>query len=563
MTDPVAAGGRHRWRRWRWPARVLAVAGSALALWLVLRRVDLAALGATFRTMRPWWYLLAHLVFGLGLLGSAIRWHLMLRLNPQAVVHASASVRMVFISQFFNTVFGGPSGGDLPKTAVYSKWFGVPASDVLAASVLDRLVASVGGLAFAVLAFATGAMAGGFQFLSRWQWRSPGAWLPWVIALAVAVLGGLLAWGAWRPESFVGRLLRTLRLSARRLVGSARRSGQAFACAVVTAVLFNLTQVLCLQAVSAESVPWLKLIWMFYLVTFVAALPITVAGTGLREGAAMVLLAQYGIPATTAVAGAMLTLSVHVSWALLGAFLLAREQRLRRGRTRRAAPETVSAVVPTLNEAAQLAETVECLRAIPEITEIVVADGGSSDGTPELAERLGCRVITTARGRGVQLKAGAEATTGEVILLVHADTWLARDAGASLLRCLRDPLVVGGGFWKRFRNPPWLMRGARPRCWLRLWWSGRVLGDQAMFVRRSALAAVGGVPSQPLMEEIELCRRLRREGRLVLAGAQVTASERRFTERGVLRTYWLMWRVSRAYRRGVPPEELARRYEQR
>jgi GT2 family glycosyltransferase len=82
-----------------------------------------------------------------------------------------------------------------------------------------------------------------------------------------------------------------------------------------------------------------------------------------------------------------------------------------------------------------------------------------------------------------------------------------------------------------------------------------------MFVRRSALDAVGGVPEQGLLEEVELCRKLRRRGRLVLAGATVTASERRFTKFGVARTYWRMWRVLRAYRRGVSPDELARRYE--
>jgi rSAM/selenodomain-associated transferase 2 len=540
---------------------LFAVGGSALALWLVLRRLDLGALGETFRTMRTRWYLAAHGAFSLALLGSAIRWHLMLRLNHEAVVHGAASVRMVFISQFFNTVLGGPSSGDIPKTALYSRWFGVPATDVLAASVLDRLVATAGGLIFAFAALSVGATVGAFSFVARWQWSLPGRWV-WMGALAILALGaGVIAWGWQRPGSFIGRSLRSLRNSAARLLTCPRRSWHAILCATLTAILFNVTQVCCLEAVSPQPVPWLKLFWMYHVVTIVAALPVTVAGTGLREGASMLLLAQYDVLATTAVAGAMLTLSVHLFWAAFGAFLLLREQRQRRGHKNHGTPRGISAVVPTWNEAAGIAVTLQHLHAVPEIREVIVVDGGSNDRTREVAEGLSCSVVTSPRGRGTQLRTGAGLARGDVILFVHADTWLPRDAGEALLRCLRDPLIVGGGFWKRFQNPPWTMRGARFRCWFRLWWNGSVLGDQALFVRRSALEAAGGVPEQPLMEEIELCRRLRRVGRLALAGATVTSSERRFRERGVLRTYWLMWRVSRAYRRGVPPEELARLYD--
>lgn len=548
-------------RRWRWPLRAAAAIGSVLAFWLVFRKLDLEALGTTFRSLRGGWYWAAHAVFGLGLLGSAIRWHLMLRLNHEAVVHGAASVRMVFISQFFNTAFGGPSAGDLPKTALYSRWFAVPAADVLAASVLDRLTASLGGLVFAVAALTIGWGSGAFDFLARWEWHSPGAWLGWSGLGALAGLAGLLIWGWKHPRSFLGRSLRSLRDSARRLVGSGRRSSQALLAAVLTAVLFNVTQVFCLQAVSADPVPWLKLLWMYHVITLVASLPVTVAGAGLREGTSMLLLGAYGIPPATAVAGAMLTLSVHLLWAGVGAILLVREQRLRRGGSR-ARPAGLSAVIPVLNEIEDLPETVQRLQAIPEIREIIVVDGGSDDGTPALAERMGCRVLRAPRGRGRQLATGAAAAVGEVIVFVHADTWLSRDAGAAILRCLRDPLVVGGGLWKRFRKPPLVMRGSRFRCWLRLWWSGRVLGDQALFVRRAVLEAVGGVPDQPLMEEIELCRRLRKVGRLTLAGAAVIASERRFRRYGVWRTYRRMWQVSRAYRRGVPPSELARRYDE-
>ena len=105
------------------------------------------------------------------------------------------------------------------------------------------------------------------------------------------------------------------------------------------------------------------------------------------------------------------------------------------------------------------------------------------------------------------------------------------------------------------------MLGSRFRCGLRLWIGNRILGDQAMFIRRDALEKIGGVPDMPLMEDVELCRRLRKAGRLVLANATVTTSARRFTKLGVVRTYLRMWSVMIRYWLGASPEELRRLYE--
>lgn len=551
-------------------ARVLAVLGSVAAIGLVFRRLDPGALGAVFSTMDWAWFLAAQGVFGLGLLGSAVRWHLMLRLNSAVVVHAAASVRMVFISQFFNTLFGGPSGGDVPKTAVYSRWYGVPAAEVLASSVLDRLSASAGGLLFVLVSLIAGWWSGAFGILAGGAFRVRGSWVAAAVLGGAAVVAVLLGVARRWPDSFAGRAVRSLGRSASWLLASKRRSGHALGCAVVTAFLFNFTQILCLRAVAGREIPVAQLLWLYQAVTMVASLPVTFAGAGLREGTAMVLLAPYGIPPATAVAGALLTLSIHITWAGVGAVLLWREQGRHRRRRAAAGPsappakaERVSVVVPVLNEAEALGFTVDRLRRVRGVEEIIVADGGSTDGTRELAARLGCVVVEAPRGRGHQLRAGAARARADVILLVHADTWLPPEAWEAVRHCLRDPLVVGGGFWKSFRDAPWMMRGSRFRCWLRLWWSGRVLGDQALFVRRSVLEAVGGVPPLPLMEEVELCRRLRSRGRLALAGARVTTSIRRFRTQGIWRTYWRMWRVSRGFRRGVDPAELVRWYEGR
>jgi rSAM/selenodomain-associated transferase 2 len=224
---------------------------------------------------------------------------------------------------------------------------------------------------------------------------------------------------------------------------------------------------------------------------------------------------------------------------------------------------SISAVIPTLNEAAELPLTVARLRSVPEICEIIVADGGSTDGTPELARSIECRIIAAPPGRGIQMHHGARMATGDVVLLLHADTWLVPASGIAISEALARPGAVAGGCYKVFRDPTWLMRGSRFRCWLRFQLARRFMGDQAMFVRRDILDRIGGVPEMVLMEEFELCRRLKTRGRLVLAKTVVSTSARRFRERGVLRTYLRMWRVTLQYYLGTPAEQLQRIYEQR
>jgi rSAM/selenodomain-associated transferase 2 len=223
---------------------------------------------------------------------------------------------------------------------------------------------------------------------------------------------------------------------------------------------------------------------------------------------------------------------------------------------------TISVVIPTLNEAGALGETLCRLRALPEVCEIIVADGGSDDATALAAAEYGCLFIAAPRGRGRQMRRGAACARGDVVMFVHADTWLPAEAGRAALACFDSRRIVGGGFWKEFRDPLPLMGGQRLKAWVRLAVGRRIMGDQAMFIRREVLEAIGGVPDVPLMEEFELCRALRQRGRLRLADATVTTSARRFHQRGVLRTYALMWSIMLRYYLGATPEELAERYRQ-
>jgi rSAM/selenodomain-associated transferase 2 len=196
----------------------------------------------------------------------------------------------------------------------------------------------------------------------------------------------------------------------------------------------------------------------------------------------------------------------------------------------------LSVVIPALDEAERIAAAVDSARAAD--VEVIVVDGGSSDDTAERAAAGGARVITAPRGRARQLDAGARASLGEALLFLHADTLLPAGYDAAVRRALRDPRVVGGAFRLRFdqatRALRWIERGARLRVAL----FGLPYGDQALFVRRATLAAIGGIPQVPVLEDLDLVRAMRRQGRLALLPLDAVTSARRYLARGPWRTAW-------------------------
>ncbi|GAA0582076.1 TIGR04283 family arsenosugar biosynthesis glycosyltransferase [Halomonas salifodinae] len=216
-------------------------------------------------------------------------------------------------------------------------------------------------------------------------------------------------------------------------------------------------------------------------------------------------------------------------------------------------------VIPVLDEAENLPGLLAALaeyRAAGD--EILVVDGGSRDAGPALARAAGGTLIESPRGRAAQMNAGAAVALAPRLLFLHADTRLPEGGRAALLAALAT------GDWGRFdvriegRHPllrwvAWLMN-RRSRL------TGIATGDQAIFVTRQAFDAVGGYPDQPLMEDIELSRRLKRRGRSRCLRLTVTTSGRRWERRGVCRTILLMWRLRLAYWLGASPEALARRY---
>lgn len=218
-------------------------------------------------------------------------------------------------------------------------------------------------------------------------------------------------------------------------------------------------------------------------------------------------------------------------------------------------------VIPALNEAANLSRLLPDLaRGCPGV-EIVVVDGGSRDDTAAVVARLpGPRLLESARGRAVQMNHGARAAGGDTLLFLHADSRLPDGAARAIEQALAEPGVVGGRFDVRFDNERPLFRviawfmNTRSRA------SGICTGDQAIFVRRADFEAVGGYPDIPLMEDIELSRRLKRRGRLRALRLRVTTSARKWEREGPLRTIGLMWALRFLHFCGVAPARLHRWY---
>lgn len=221
----------------------------------------------------------------------------------------------------------------------------------------------------------------------------------------------------------------------------------------------------------------------------------------------------------------------------------------------------LSIIIPVLNEARALPVLFDHLQPLArQGAEILVADGGSQDGSAVMAGVYGYRVIHASRGRAVQMNAAAAAATGDVLLFLHADTLLPEDSVSLIRQALTDPRVRWGRFDVRIAGAPWMLPVIAFFINVRSRLTGIATGDQAMFVRRQDFERIGGFPEQPLMEDIALSRRLLAEAPPACLRPPVTTSGRRWESRGVWRTIFLMWRLRWAYWRGVAPDILAREY---
>lgn len=218
--------------------------------------------------------------------------------------------------------------------------------------------------------------------------------------------------------------------------------------------------------------------------------------------------------------------------------------------------ESVSIVIPILNEADELSSLIDSLRPFASEAEIVFVDGGSEDTSAALVRAAGYRLITSAPGRARQMNAGSRATRGDILVFLHVDARLPTDAIDAIRVAMAEPRVVAGRFDLAYETRVW------PYPWIA--WLGNhrsrltkiFTGDQTIFVRRSTFIAVGRYPDIPLMEDVELCRRLKRRGRLACLHLRVVGSTRKYRREGVWRTVALMWLLRTLFALGVAPSRL-------
>lgn len=220
----------------------------------------------------------------------------------------------------------------------------------------------------------------------------------------------------------------------------------------------------------------------------------------------------------------------------------------------------LSIVVPVLDEAASVVVRLQALMPLRERgVEVLVVDGGSRDGTPALAAPWVDAVLQAPRGRAAQMNAGADAARGQVLLFLHADTTLPPDADQCVMQAM-----AAGARWGRFdvriqgRHPLLPMVAALMNRRSR--WSGMATGDQAIFVQRRLFQAVGGFAALPLMEDLDLSRRLRAVAPAACLRQTVQTDGRRWDRHGLWRTVGLMWQLRAAWALGADAADLARRY---
>lgn len=221
----------------------------------------------------------------------------------------------------------------------------------------------------------------------------------------------------------------------------------------------------------------------------------------------------------------------------------------------------ISVIIPTLNEGANLPRLLATLKREPTASEIIVADGGSVDDTGAIALGAGVKVITTAPGRGGQIRAGAEAAGGDILLFLHADSVFPTGGLAGIEEALSDPRIIGGNFRLHFDGASGFAR------WLTGFYAfirrlGLYYGDSGVFVRRGVYDALGGVRPIALMEDFDFNRRLERAGpTCCIASPPLVTSSRRFEGRHPLAIIWGWLRIHALFYLHASPRRLARLYD--
>ena len=220
----------------------------------------------------------------------------------------------------------------------------------------------------------------------------------------------------------------------------------------------------------------------------------------------------------------------------------------------------VSIIIPVLNEAEHIADTLRSLEAYRrQGHEVIVIDGGSNDDTVSITEQYADRVLRSDAGRAIQMNSGIDKARGDALLFLHADTRLPADAVSEIINAVED-----GYFWGcfnvRLSGKHFMFRIIERMMNMRSCITGIATGDQAIFVSLESIQIIGAYPRLPLMEDIVFSKRLRNLGWPACIRQQVVTSSRRWEDKGILRTVLLMWRLRLLFFLGVSADRLARQY---
>ena len=223
---------------------------------------------------------------------------------------------------------------------------------------------------------------------------------------------------------------------------------------------------------------------------------------------------------------------------------------------------TLSIIVPVYNEACMLPQAIQHLQNWDNKTgcEVIIVDGGSSDGSIEILRKSGIQTVYSCKGRALQMNTGAAVAKGDVLLFLHIDTQLPDDADQLIADHAQNPVFAWGRFDVRIDSRHWLLALVSDMINWRSRLSGITTGDQAIFIRADIFRQIGGYTEQPLMEDIDISRRLLELSDPVCLKQKVITSARRWQKHGIVCTILLMWRLRYLYWRGVPATDLAREY---
>ncbi|MEQ8752237.1 MAG: TIGR04283 family arsenosugar biosynthesis glycosyltransferase [Coleofasciculus sp. G1-WW12-02] len=221
--------------------------------------------------------------------------------------------------------------------------------------------------------------------------------------------------------------------------------------------------------------------------------------------------------------------------------------------------ETISVIIPVLNEASTIGSVLERLMGTNNV-DVIVVDGGSRDETVTVARSRNVQVISTPPGRACQMNAGAARATGDILLFLHADTRLPANFDCLVRQALQEPQTIAGAFELRIDSQQLGLRLIERLVNWRSRFFSMPYGDQAIFLKATIFHSIGGFPNLPIMEDFEFIRRLKHQGRISIVPASILTSGRRWERLGIIKTTLINQLIILGYFFGVSPDKLARWY---